>query len=80
MNNAKVVDNFDMFLESIDTPSYDQRFISYDLCKLRVLLRFISGQNKIPRQIWNLSLFPMGNWKNLNYRDHRPFHKLSNNG
>jgi hypothetical protein len=37
MNNTKVVDNFDIFIESIDTPSYDQQIISYDLCKLGVL-------------------------------------------
>jgi hypothetical protein len=44
----------------------------------RVLLKFISGQNKIPGQIWNLSLLSMENWKNLEYRDPRAFHNLSN--
>jgi hypothetical protein len=38
---------------------------NYDLYKLGVLLKFISGQNKIPRQISNLSLFPKLNWENL---------------
>jgi hypothetical protein len=33
-NNTKVLDNFDIFPESIDTPSYDQWFRSYDFCKL----------------------------------------------
>jgi hypothetical protein len=36
-NNTKVVDNFDIFSESIDTPSYDQWLRSYDHCKLVVL-------------------------------------------
>jgi hypothetical protein len=36
MNNIKVVDNFDIFPESIDTPSYDQGFQNYDLWKLSV--------------------------------------------
>jgi hypothetical protein len=40
-NSTKVVDNFDILLESIDTPSYDQRFRSYDLCKLGVLLELL---------------------------------------
>jgi hypothetical protein len=40
MNNIKVVDNFDIFPESIDLPSYDQRIRSYDLCKLGALLEF----------------------------------------
>jgi hypothetical protein len=34
MNNTKVIDNVDIFLESIDTSSYDQRFRIYDLFKL----------------------------------------------
>jgi hypothetical protein len=32
MNNTKVVDNFCIFPESIYTPSYDERFGTYDLC------------------------------------------------
>jgi hypothetical protein len=39
-NNTKVVYNFDIFPESIDTSSFDQWFRSYDLCKLEVLLEF----------------------------------------
>jgi hypothetical protein len=39
-SNRKVVHNFDMFPESINTPSCNQQFRSYDLCKLRVLLKF----------------------------------------
>jgi hypothetical protein len=78
--NTKAVYNFDGFPKSINTPSYDQWIMSYDLFKLGVLLKFISGQNKIPGQIWNLSLLPMVKWKYLEYRDHRAFPKLSNEG
>jgi hypothetical protein len=67
-SHNKVVNNFENFPESINTPSYDQRFTSYDRCKLGVLLKFISVQNKIPVQIWNLSLLSMEKWKNLEYR------------
>jgi hypothetical protein len=34
MNDTKVVDNFDIFLEIINKPSYYQRFRKYDQCKL----------------------------------------------
>jgi hypothetical protein len=34
MHNMKVIENFDTFLESIYTPSYDQQFRSYNHCKL----------------------------------------------
>jgi hypothetical protein len=40
MHNTKVVDNFYIFPKSIDTPSYDQWFRSYDLYNLGVLLEF----------------------------------------
>jgi hypothetical protein len=53
---------------------------SYDLYKLWVLLKFISGQNKIPGQFWDLGPLPMENWKNLEYRDDREFGSLSNEG
>jgi hypothetical protein len=46
MNNTKVVENFEAFPESSNTPSYDQRCRSYDLCMLRVLLKFSSEQNQ----------------------------------
>jgi hypothetical protein len=32
MHNMKVIDNFETFPESIDAPSYDQQFRSYDHC------------------------------------------------
>jgi hypothetical protein len=34
----KVIENFEAFSESINTLSYNQRFRSYDHCKLGVLL------------------------------------------
>jgi hypothetical protein len=34
MHNIKVIDNFETLSESINTPSYDQRFRSYDHYKL----------------------------------------------
>jgi hypothetical protein len=40
----KVIENFETFPESINTPSSYQRFRSYDHCKLGVLLKIISGQ------------------------------------
>jgi hypothetical protein len=82
MHNIKVIYNFVTFLESINTPSFDQRFSSYDHCKLGggVLLEFSSGQIEITGKIWDLSSLPMENWQNLEYKDHTEFHKLSNKG
>jgi hypothetical protein len=37
-----VIDNFETFPESINTPSYDQRFRSYDILKWTELLEFCS--------------------------------------
>jgi hypothetical protein len=76
--NTKVIANFLSFPTAIYTPSYNQWFNCYEFWKLTELLKFCSGQNKIPGQIWNLSLLPMGNWKYLEYRDHKAFPKLSN--
>jgi hypothetical protein len=42
MNNTKVVDDFYIFLESIDTPLYDQQFSSYAILKSAGLLEFCS--------------------------------------
>jgi hypothetical protein len=39
----KVIENFETFLKSMNMPSYDQQFRSYDHCKLGVLLEIISG-------------------------------------
>jgi hypothetical protein len=42
MNNTKVVDDFYIFLESIDTPLYDQQFSSYAILNSAGLLEFCS--------------------------------------
>jgi hypothetical protein len=34
MHNMKVIENFGTFPKRENTPSYDQRFMSYDHCKL----------------------------------------------
>jgi hypothetical protein len=34
MHNLKVIQNFETFLESMNMPSYDQQFRSYDHCNL----------------------------------------------
>jgi hypothetical protein len=36
----KVIENLDTLPESINTPSYDQRFRSHDLCKLGCCWKF----------------------------------------
>jgi hypothetical protein len=54
-NNKKVVDNFYILPESIDTPSYNQRFRSYDLCKLRDAAE-ISDLNRV------MQLLDFGTW------------------
>jgi hypothetical protein len=81
MHNMEVIENFDIFLEIIDTPSYDQRFRSYERCKLGVLLKipnFWTGQ--LSGRIWTLSLFPRENRKNSEYKGSREFYILSNKG
>jgi hypothetical protein len=47
----KVIENFEIFPESTNTPSYDQRFRSYGHCKLGVLLKLSSGQTAASRAI-----------------------------
>jgi hypothetical protein len=39
MHITKVIENLKTFPESINIPSYDQQFRSYDHCKLGVLLK-----------------------------------------
>jgi hypothetical protein len=41
--NTKVIENFETFPESINTPSYDQHFRSYDILKQPEPLKFCSG-------------------------------------
>jgi hypothetical protein len=68
---------------STDIPSYDQRFRSYEHCKLGeggVLLEIRFRQIKLSGQVWTLSLLPKGIWKNSDHKDPREFYKLSNEG
>jgi hypothetical protein len=53
-----VIENFETVLESINMPSSDQQFRSYDYCKLGVLLKIISGQIKLCGQVWTLRPHP----------------------
>jgi hypothetical protein len=65
-NSTKVVDIFDGFPESISTCLYDQRFRSYDLYNLEVLLKFSFGQNEMSGQIWDLTHFQDKTRRTLN--------------
>jgi hypothetical protein len=76
----KVIENFEAFLESINTLSYNQRFRSYDHCNLGVLLEINSGQIKLSGQVWTLRLLPKEIWKNSKHKDPREFYNLSNEG
>jgi hypothetical protein len=77
-NNTKVVEYLDIFPSSVNTPSYDQWLRSYGLCTLRVLLK---SQLWTEQDTWtSLGFQPTSNEKmeELEYRDHRAFHNLSN--
>jgi hypothetical protein len=50
----KVIENFEIFPERTNTPSYDQWLRSYGHCKLGVLLKLSSGQTAASRAIWTL--------------------------
>jgi hypothetical protein len=58
IHNMRVIENFETVLESINMPSSDQQFRSYDYCKLGVLLKIISGQIKLCGQVWTLRPHP----------------------
>jgi hypothetical protein len=61
VNNTKLVDNFDIFPESIDTTSSDQWFRSYDLCKLgEVLLKIHFWTNQATWTILDFKPTPNG--------------------
>jgi hypothetical protein len=77
-NNTKVVDYFDIFLASVNTPSDDQWFKSYDLCELEVRLKFSSRQTEISGQIGDLSPLLRNHWENLAYRYYGSFQNFSN--
>jgi hypothetical protein len=79
MSNTRVIESFETFPESIKILSYDQRFRSYDRCKLGVLPE-ISGfwTDQLSAQIWTLSLYPKEISKNYKYQNPREFYNLSN--
>jgi hypothetical protein len=75
--DTKVIYNFETFPKSINTPSYDQRFRSYDHCKLGGVR---SGQIKLSGQIWTLRPLEKELWKNSEYQNPIEFYNLSNEG
>jgi hypothetical protein len=70
--NTKMIYNFDTFLKSTNTPSYAQRFMSYDHCKL--------GRGIRSGQIGTLKPFATEFWKNPEHQIPREFYNLSNEG
>jgi hypothetical protein len=76
--NTKVIDNFDGFPESTNTPSYAQWFRSYCHCKLGRGIR--SGQIKLFGQIGTLRPLATEFWENSEHQIPREFYKLSNEG
>jgi hypothetical protein len=45
-----------------------------------VLLELISGQIKLPGQVWTLIPLPLEIWKNHEYKSPREFYNLSTEG
>jgi hypothetical protein len=78
--NIKVIENFESFPESINTPSYHQRFRSYGHCKLGVLLEISSAEIQLSGQVWTLRPFSKEISKNSEYKNHREFYNCSNEG
>jgi hypothetical protein len=79
-SNTKVMEDFLCFLTVMNPSSYGRQIESYDLYKLRCVAESHLWIEQDNRTIWNLSLLPKENWKNLEYRDHRTFHNLPNEG
>jgi hypothetical protein len=78
---VRVIENFYIFSESTNTPSYDQRIRSYDDCKLGGAAgNQFSEQIELAEQIQTLRLLPMENWKSHEYKGPREFYILSNEG
>jgi hypothetical protein len=79
MHDIKAIVIFETFLERINTLSYDQRFRSFERCKLGVLLKIPTfWTDQLSGRIWTLSLFPWENRKNSEYKGSREFYNLSN--
>jgi hypothetical protein len=80
-HNTKVIENFYTFPESINTPSYHQRFRCYDLCNLGCCWKFpVFWTDQLSGWMWTLSLLPLNNWKSPKYKGPREFYNLSYKG
>jgi hypothetical protein len=55
-HNIKVIENLETFPESINTPSYEQWFNSYDLYKLGCCWNFLFEPNELTHRLQNLGL------------------------
>jgi hypothetical protein len=54
--NIKVIVIFETFPESINTPSYNQGFRSYDFCKLGCCWKFLFEPKEVTHRLQNLGL------------------------
>jgi hypothetical protein len=70
----EVIENFETFPESINTPASNQRFRNYGKVRGGVS----SGQIELSGLIWTLSPLPSEIWGNLEYQNPREFCNLSN--
>jgi hypothetical protein len=75
-----MIENFETFPESTNTPPSDQWFRNYDHWKLGVLLEINSEQIKLSGQFWTLNLIPKEMWENSEYQNPREFCNLFNDG
>jgi hypothetical protein len=78
MSNVKVRYNFETFPESINMPSYDQRFRRYGHWKLEEVL--VLDRSGCVANFWTLRPVPNEIWKDSAYEDPRKIYNLSNDG
>jgi hypothetical protein len=79
--NTNIVDDFLSVPTDIYTPSSDQWFKSDDHYNSGgVLLKIHFWTDQTTWTIRTLSSLPMENWQNLEYKDYRALHNLSNEG
>jgi hypothetical protein len=80
--NTNIVYDILSFPTDIYTPSSDQQFRSDDHYNSGGggVLKIISGQIKLSGQIWTLRSLQLENWKTHEYKGHREFYNLSNEG
>jgi hypothetical protein len=74
--NSKVIDHFETFPKSTNTPSYAQRLRSYGHSKLGRGIR--SRQIKLSRQFGTLRPLATEFWKSYEYQNPREYYNLSN--